>query len=152
MIDIDAKICRLSAVKSNEEIKSLSFAKFPGTHCPLFGVAMIASFISDMAVLVVGTGECTYYAKGFAYGNQKGRDNFYSLPVGKNEITFGCGKQVVSALHKIDDEDKPAAILVVTTCVLEVIGEDVESVIYEHRDDFNASVSLRTWARLNTTS
>ena len=140
MIDLNEKICRLSDVKSNEDIKALSFAKFPGTHCPLFGVAMIASFISDLAVLVVGTGECTYYSKGFAYGNQKGNDNFYSLAIGKNEITFGCGKQILSALKRIENEDKPQAIMVVTTCVLEVIGEDVESLLMENEMDFNAKL------------
>lgn len=140
MLNLDERICKLSQVQGNEEIKALSFAKFPGTHCPLFGVAMIASFISDMAVLVVGTGECTYYSKGFAYGNQKGNDNFYSLVIGKNDLTFGCGKKVLNALKEIDKENIHAAIMVVTTCVLEVIGEDIGSLVLENEQEFNAKL------------
>lgn len=137
MLNLDEALCRLSEVKGNEDIKSLSFAKYPGTHCPLFGVAMIASFIKDMAVLVVGTSECTYYSKGFAYNNQHGEDNFYSLVIGKNDLTFGCGKKVISALKEIDKEKKYAAVMVVTTCVLEVIGEDIESLVIEHENELN---------------
>ena len=142
MLNLDTTICRLSRVRGNEEVKALSYAKFPGTHCPLFGVVMIASFLSDLAVLVVGTGECTYYSKGFAHLNQKGRDNFYSLVIGKNDLTFGCGKKVLEAVHKIDREEQPAAIMVVTTCVLEVIGEDVGSLLAEHENRVNARLLL----------
>lgn len=140
MINLNKQLSRLNEIKSNEDIKALSYAKFPGTHCPLFGVAMIASFIADLAVLVIGTGECTYYSKGFAYGNQKGKDNFYSLVLGKNELAFGCGKQVINALKQIESEDKPNAVMIVTTCVLEIIGEDIESLIFEHEQDFNAKL------------
>ena len=41
-------LSRLNDVSTSEDIKSLSHAIFPGTHCPLFGVAMIASFIEDL--------------------------------------------------------------------------------------------------------
>lgn len=142
MLDLDKAICKLSDVNGNEDIKALSFAKYPGTHCPLFGVAMISSFIKDMAVLVVGTSECTYYSKGFAYNNQKGEDNFYSLVIGKNDLTFGCGKKVISALKEIDAEKKYSAVMVVTTCVLEVIGEDIESLVMEKEDEFSVKVMV----------
>lgn len=132
MLELEHTVSRLSGVKKNEDIKALSFAKFPGTHCPLFGVAMIASFLSDLAVLVVGTGECTYYAKGFAYGNQKGEDNFYSLVIGKHDLTFGCGSKVLHAVAQIREENRHGAIMVVTTCVLEVIGEDLESLLWDY--------------------
>ena len=142
MLNLDEKISRLADVKSNEEVRSLSYAKFPGTHCPLFGVAMIASFISDLAVLVVGTGECTYYSKGFAYGNQAGKDNFHSLVVGKTDLTFGCGKKLLEALRQIEAGEKPEAVMVVTTCVLEVIGEDLESLLLESQPKFSARLLL----------
>ncbi len=142
MINLNTAINRLAEVRSNEDIKALSYAKFPGTHCPLFGVAMIASFISDLVVLVVGTGECTYYSKGFAYNNQKGKDNFYSLVIGKNDLTFGCGDKVMKAIHQIEREEKPAAIMVVTTCVLEVIGEDIEGLFIEQEGETKAHLLL----------
>ena len=46
---------RLSEINDDKDIKSLSHAIFPGTHCPLFGVALTASYIKNMALVVVGT-------------------------------------------------------------------------------------------------
>lgn len=46
---------RLSEIETDQDIKSLSHAIFPGTHCPLFGVALTASYIKNMTVIVIGT-------------------------------------------------------------------------------------------------
>ncbi|GAB6085879.1 nitrogenase component 1 [Alkaliphilus crotonatoxidans] len=120
-------LARLADIQANEDIQSLSHAIFPGTHCPLFGVAMIASFIEDLVVLVVGTQECTYYAKDFAHLRQKGRDNFYSAVASKHDITFGCEEKIKEIIIDIDQKIKPKAIMIVTTCVMELIGEDFEA-------------------------
>lgn len=133
-------ILTLKDVKTRDDIKALSHAIFPGTHCPLFGVTMISSFIKDLVVVVLGTEECTYYSKDFAYLRQKGKDNFYSLVVSEHDITFGCEEKIVEALKHIDDTIKPKAIMLVTTCVLEVIGEDVEGIKQAIQDDMNASL------------
>ena len=134
------KILTLKDVNTRDDIKSLSHAIFPGTHCPLFGVTMISSFIEDLVVVVLGTEECTYYSKDFAYMRQKGRDNFYSLVVSEHDITFGCEEKIVQALKHIDQTIKPQAIMLVTTCVLEVIGEDVEGIKISVEDDLDAKL------------
>ena len=54
---------KLKDIKEDKDIKTLSSAIFSGTHCPLFGVALTASYVKDMAMLVIGTSECTYYTK-----------------------------------------------------------------------------------------
>lgn len=118
------KLSKLNEIDKNEDIKALSHAIFPGTHCPLFGVAMIASFIEDLVVIVAGTQECTYYVKDFAYGRQYGEDNFYSIVTNKHDITFGCEEKIKDVIFEIDKTIKPKAIMIVSTCVLELIGED----------------------------
>ncbi|GMG96495.1 nitrogenase component 1 [Tepidimicrobium xylanilyticum] len=133
-------LSRLSQIEKSEDIQSLSHAIFPGTHCPLFGVAMIASFIEDLVVIVVGTQECTYYAKDFAYQRQCGRDNFYSLVANKHDITFGCGQKIKEAIFEIDKIIKPKGIMIVSTCVLEVIGEDFISLGKEVQDKVDAKI------------
>ena len=79
---------RLSEIQCDQDIKSLSHAIFPGTHCPLFGVALTASYVQNMTVVVIGTSECTYYTKNFAYHRQKGRDSVYSLVLEDKEVVF----------------------------------------------------------------
>ncbi|TCK92816.1 nitrogenase molybdenum-cofactor synthesis protein NifE [Natranaerovirga hydrolytica] len=135
-----AKVSTLNEVKKNEDITSLSHAIFPGTHCPLFGVAMIASFIEDLVVLVAGTQECTYYVKNFVHNRQKGKDNFYSVITDKHDITFGAENKLREVIKEIDETLNPKGIMVVTTCVLELIGEDVEGLGRVLEEEVNAKI------------
>ena len=115
---------KLKDIKEDKDIKTLSSAIFPGTHCPLFGVALTASYVKDMAMLVIGTSECTYYTKVFSNNRQKGMDKVYSLVMKEKEVVFGAYEQVKMAIEHIIEYEKPSGIMVVTTCVPELIGED----------------------------
>lgn len=121
---------RLNQIETDQDIKSLSHAIFPGTHCPLFGVALTASYVKNMTVIVIGTSECTYYTKNFAYHRQKGKDSVYSLVLEDKEVVFGALAQVEEAVKQIIEIENPEAIMLVTTCVPELIGEDYSSVQY----------------------
>lgn len=115
---------KLKDIKEDKDIKTLSSAIFSGTHCPLFGVALTASYVKDMAMLVIGTSECTYYTKVFSNNRQKGMDKVYSLVMKEKEVVFGAYEQVKMAIEHIIEYEKPSGIMVVTTCVPELIGED----------------------------
>ena len=121
---------RLSEIKTDQDIKSLSHAIFPGTHCPLFGVALTASYVKNMTMIVIGTSECTYYTKNFAYHRQKGKDSVYSLVLDDKEVVFGAVAQVERAVKEIIEIEHPDAVMLVTTCVPELIGEDYSSIPY----------------------
>lgn len=131
---------RLKDIKENKDIVGLSHGIFPGTHCPLFGVSMIASYIEDLVVLVIGTEECTYYSKNFIINRQGINNNFYSLVLDKNDITFGGEKKIKEAIRKINKDVKPEGIMVVSTCVLEVIGEDVHSISDSIKNEIDSKI------------
>ena len=131
---------RLSEIQSDQDIKSLSHAIFPGTHCPLFGVALTASYIQNMIIVVIGTSECTYYTKNFAYHRQKGKDSVYSLVLDDNEVVFGAVNQVEKAIKEIIEIENPDAIMLVTTCVPELIGEDYTGVKYSLEQEGNIPI------------
>lgn len=126
---------RLSEIKADQDIKSLSHAIFPGTHCPLFGVALTASYVKNMMMIVIGTSECTYYTKNFAYHRQKGNDSVYSLVLDDKEVVFGAINQVEKAVKEIVKLEQPDAVMLVTTCVPELIGEDYSSIPYTLEDE-----------------
>ncbi|MGL4372767.1 MAG: nitrogenase component 1 [Turicibacter sp.] len=126
---------RLNEIHKDTDIKSLSSAIFPGTHCPLFGVALTASYIKNMVVVVIGTSECTYYTKNFAYHRQKGQDLVYSLSLDENEIVFGAQHQVEQAIRDIIEIEQPDALMLVTTCVPELIGEDYSFITHDLKDE-----------------
>lgn len=115
----------LSDIQSDEDIIQLSHAIFPGTHCPLFGALMAASYLKDLAVLNIGTEECTFYGKDFSRIRQGGKDLVFSLVTHKNDITFGLEEKVSKAVHDIITTFSPKAVLLISTCVVELIGEDV---------------------------
>lgn len=131
---------RLSEINVDKDIKGLSHAIFPGTHCPLFGVALTASYIEDVAMLVVGTSECTYYTKVFSNNSQKGKDEVYSLVLKEKDVVFGAEKKVIEALEYIKEVSDPAGIMIVTTCIPELIGEDYNVIIDEVEESLNIPV------------
>ncbi|MEG1285102.1 MAG: nitrogenase component 1 [Romboutsia sp.] len=131
---------RLSEINEDKDIKSLSHAIFPGTHCPLFGVALTASYIKNMPLVVVGTSECTYYTKNFAYHRQKGKDSVYSISLKEKEVVFGAQKLVEESVKHIIEIENPDAIMIVTTCVPELIGEDYSSIKYSLEDTVNIPI------------
>lgn len=133
---------RLSEIQSDQDIKSLSHAIFPGTHCPLFGVALTASYVQNMTIVVIGTSECTYYTKNFAYHRQKGKDSVYSLVLEDTEVVFGAVNQVEKAVKEIINIENPDAIMLVTTCVPELIGEDYSGIQYSFEDEVNIPIFI----------
>lgn len=131
---------RLDEISEDKDIKSLSHAIFPGTHCPLFGVALTASYIKNMPLVVVGTSECAYYTKNFAYHRQKGKDSVYSVVLGDKEVVFGGQKILETAVKQIIEIEEPDAIMIVTTCVPELIGEDYSSIEYSLSTDIDIPI------------
>lgn len=129
---------KLSDIKEDSDVKALSYAIFPGTHCPLFGVALTASYIEDLAILVVGTSECTYYTKVFS--SNKNKDKVYSLVLKEKEVVFGADKTVKEAVKYIKELENPSGIMIVTTCVPELIGEDYSGIKVEIEEEIGLHV------------
>ncbi|MGL5086019.1 MAG: nitrogenase component 1 [Clostridium sp.] len=131
---------RLKDINEEKDIKALSHAIFPGTHCPLFGVALTASYIEDLFLLVVGTSECSYYTKNFTYHRQKGMDKVYSLILKDKDIIFGADKKVKNAVKEIYNREKPSGIMIVTTCVPELIGEDYVGLVEDLKEELETNI------------
>ena len=131
---------KLDEINDDKDIKSLSHAIVPGTHCPLFGVALTASYIKNMPLVVVGTSECTYYTKNFAYHRQKGKDSVYSISLNEKDVVFGAQKKVEKAIKQIIEIENPDAIMIVTTCVPELIGEDYSSIEYSLSEEVDIPI------------
>lgn len=118
---------RLSQISAPKHIKSLSNALYPGTHCPLFGAAMAACEIEGLQALVIGTDECTYYTQAFAIDRTDIHNNFWSYAMEHGDIVFGSAGNVSAAVRKINQVKHPQAILLITTCVPEITGENFDA-------------------------
>lgn len=151
--EIISRLKRLGDVGSVKDINQLTAALFPGAHCPLMGAMMAVGGIDDAVLLVLGTDECTYYTKkatigGFSF---KGIDNrCFSVVLDHHDVTFGCREKLHEAFEELMEEAAPKAVFIVTTCVLEVTGDDVDSMAEELADRYQIPVLAVHTEHFNT--
>ena len=136
------RLNRLSKVQTIKDIPKLTTALFPGTHCPLMGAAMIAGGIKDCLLVIVGTDECSYYTKSLTlsdrYGGINGR--CVSVVLNSHDVTFGSVESMHKAFKEIVSEYQPKCVMLVTTCVIEVIGDDYDVIAEELTKQYNIPV------------
>ena len=136
------RLNRLSKVQTIKDIPQLTTALFPGTHCPLMGAAMIAGGIKDCLLVIVGTDECSYYTKSLTlsdrYGGINGR--CVSVVLNSHDVTFGSAESMHKAFKEIVSEYQPKCVMLVTTCVIEVIGDDYDVIAEELTKQYNIPV------------
>lgn len=142
-VEIIEKLSKLKDIKDIKDVKSLTNASFPGSHCPLFGAALLLKEITDAVFVVIGTDECSYYTKQMTisselYGGVDGR--CVSIVLNQHDITFGCEKKIESAFSELIEEYNPKAVFLLTTCVVELIGDDVESLGNLLSDEYDIPV------------
>lgn len=126
------------------KIEELSYAINPGSHCDLFGAVMVAAGIENLKILVVGTEECTYYSKNFIfeYGKKQKDDSLLMLSLTDKEIVLGIEEVLIKTIDEIVDAYSPEVILIVTTCIVELMGEDIEGIIKSIETRYKTKILL----------
>lgn len=136
------RLAKLSQVTTIKDIPQLTHALFPGTHCPLMGAAMAVGGIKNSMIVVVGTDECSYYTKSMAmnsrFGGPGGR--CVSVVLDDHDVTFGSTPKMHAAFKEIMAEYKPDCVFLVTTCVVEIIGDDYDAIAAELSNEYNIPV------------
>lgn len=124
-----SKLKKLKDVNSMKDVKQLTNYLFPGKHCPLMGAALAVRGIKDAMMIVIGTDECTYYTKSMAMGEAFGGINgrCASVVIDTNDVTFGSVEKTERAFKEVMEEYKPSCVFLVTTCVIEIIGDDFDA-------------------------
>lgn len=129
---------RLSAVKSNGGVKFLTPSAFPGSHCPLHPALALAGNIKGLSSLVVGTPECTTYSRVVLSNTEdKQGDLHWMYVLDASEVIFGCRQGLMDALQQMDQAGAKA-VLLIATCVPELIGEDLEGIVREAQSQLSA--------------
>lgn len=132
---------KIASIKSNAGVKFLTSAAFPGSHCPLHTALALSANIRGMSTLVVGTSECSTYSRGVVKKAKHSAEALHWMYVlDSNEVVFGCREGVINAIKQMDREGADA-IMVILTCVPEVIGEDIEGIIHEAQPQVKARLS-----------
>lgn len=132
----------LSKIKSNEGINFLTPGVFRGNHCPMRIASVISKDIEGLSSLVVGMEECTIHSRLFSSKPEGANGELHWLYVlDSNEVVFGCREGLLGALRKMDKEGAKA-VLIIVTCVPELIGEDIEGIIYEANSELDMNITF----------
>ncbi len=142
--DALAHLSRLSAVRSDKNIKFLTPAVYSGGWCPMRVVCNICEEIEGLSYLMVGMPECTTHSRRINSGPVGEHGELRWLYVlDEKEVIFGCRKGVIDALKKMDAAGA-RAIMMIATCVTDLIGEDFDSIIAEMQPQLRARLSYVT--------
>lgn len=123
---------RLSQLSSYAEIVSPSAAIRRGMHCPLFGCTLLMQEMEKTAVVILGTEECGFYSKEIlkvTHPEDYMEAPVYCYALEESDIVFGCEKKILALLEHICQKDRPEMIFLISTCVTELIGEDMEGLV-----------------------
>ncbi|MFI3229239.1 MAG: nitrogenase component 1 [Bacillota bacterium] len=110
-------------------------------RCPLAGAAKAVMMIDGALMLVVGTEECTYYTKATMEMQGCG-SKCLSVVLNKNDVTFGCLETVTEATYELLEEYKPKALYIITTCVVEIIGDDFTQLAQEASQKYGVPIKV----------
>ncbi len=119
----------LSEVETMKQVKPLSYALFPGYHCPLMGAMLTIREIDGSVMLVVGPDECAFYTQLATSGGtmETSGCQIVSVPLDQHDVTFGSQEKMDEAFAELVEEYAPEAVFLVTTCVVEVTGDDMDA-------------------------
>lgn len=135
---------RLSAIRSGKNIKFLTPAVYSGGWCPMRVACNICEDIKGLSYLMVGMPECATYSRGMSSlpeGSGGELRRIYTLDA--NEVVFGCRAGLAGALREMVREGAKA-ILMIATCVTDLIGEDMEGLISEIQPEIGVRLSFVT--------
>lgn len=124
---------RLSSLRDLEELPVLGEVESPGAHCGLFEAALTGPLFTDACTLLIGPGACLYHARMTLLPRTRGpaglKDNLALLSMDQADTVFGVEDRVVEAIREADRRFQPKLIFLVSTCVPEMIGTDLDAVI-----------------------
>ena len=135
---------RISTVRSDKNIKFLTPAVYSGGWCPMRLACNIAENTPGLSYLMVCMPECATHSRGFnslPEGSDGEKRWLYVLDA--NEVIFGCHNGVCDALRQMADEGT-RAVMMIATCVTDLIGEDFESIIEEMQPTMDMKLTYVT--------
>ncbi len=137
------KLNKLDEIKSMKDVKNITHTQYPGTHCPLMGALLVTRGISDSMAFIVGTDECVYYSKSMTlnfdgFGGLHGR--CVSMCLDTNDVTFGSVEKVEDAFDEMMEEYTPTCVFLISTCIIEIIGDDFDALALRLSKKYNLPV------------
>jgi nitrogenase molybdenum-iron protein alpha chain len=117
--------------------------------CQLYLASSIINTIIDAVIIVhgpLGCGGANILAAGVTRVVQRQRDPaargliWLNTNLDQSDVVFGGVKKLEEAIRYADSEFRPQAILVLSTCVPGIIGDDIDNVVETMNEEVGATV------------
>ncbi len=123
----------LASLDNASECLAVADAKYPGSPCGFRAVANMLPCIKNSYALLLGPEICLYNAQTVMSKNTLMEDalpdNFLLLTISSDDLVFGISQKLKAAVADICGRLHPEILFVVTTCLLEIIGEDFDTIL-----------------------
>lgn len=137
---------RLSQIDLNETLPQDTVTLYPGFPCAFRAVSTFATKIEHSYALMCGPKICLYNTK--MHDDIKRLNNFpfqnrlMHLVLEQEDIVMGISAKIRDAILDICACKKPQVLFVVTTCLCEIIGEDLDGLVEEVQKEVEATLLL----------
>jgi nitrogenase molybdenum-cofactor synthesis protein NifE len=111
--------------------------------CVYCGARVVLNPITDAAHIVHGPIGCASYTwdiRGSLSSGSESYRNSFSTDLREEDIIFGGEKKLTGAIDEIVKREKPNIIFVYSTCVVGVIGDDIEAICKKAEENHNIKV------------
>lgn len=133
---------RLSGMLAGDELPVIGAVESPGAHCGLFEAALTGPLFADVQTLLIGASACLYHARSTLLPRTRGpngqHDSLLLLAMDQADTVFGVEDRLVEAIMEADRRFQPKALFLVSTCIPEMIGTDLEAVVRMVQDRVRA--------------
>jgi nitrogenase molybdenum-cofactor synthesis protein NifE len=143
-IHLAEKCLHLSKLGENRSLPKTASAQYPGMHCSFRAVAGTVTMIKNSYALLLGPAICLYNAKLSmslrSLTSDPRPNNLLFLEYTQDDVIFGFHNKVKETILEVDRRYHPELLFVVTTCLQEIVGEDLEATIAEMRHEVEAKL------------
>ncbi|MEN8908047.1 MAG: nitrogenase iron-molybdenum cofactor biosynthesis protein NifE [Clostridiales bacterium] len=137
-------ICKSSDKKGNVKCDQESIAGSVSQRaCVYCGARVVLNPITDAIHIVHGPIGCASYTwdiRGSLSSGPSFYRNSFSTDLKENDVIFGGEKKLSQAIDEIVKEFKPKLIFVYSTCIVGIIGDDLDAVCKEAENKYGITV------------
>lgn len=164
-MDWRTSVTRLSKMRDITDIPRGRPLTWLDNHCFMRSARFTAEMVLDAKALLIGPQACLNAMQRTRRNQERKvvnvgaipylQENYYTLVTGQEGAAFGDDDRIVASIRRIIVEDAPPVLVVVTTCMHEVLGLDVESLLASLGDTGPTrvfSLKVDTFSGRNTTT
>jgi nitrogenase molybdenum-cofactor synthesis protein NifE len=142
--DSPKKFVTLKQLVTDKTLPDIVAPVFPGLGCGFFAVSFIAPLIARSAAIMIAPAICAHNARVFMSRFEQSsfmiENNLVFFLYEEDDIIHGAEEIIRTSLIDYCTRQNPDVVFVVTSCLPEIVGEDIEAVVLQVRESVSMPV------------